>query len=502
MKKYIVILFCCINVFAQPGSYDTTFSGDGISKDCQTYTYFSMDGSFQSDGKIVSFGSNYQSNRISLLRYNSVGNIDTTFGIGGFFQGNMNPIFPLNRSYIPYSMAIQPDDKIIIMGTQGSEAFGNGFWIARLLPNGSADTTFNGTGYLDLYFGTTQDRGRCIKLQSDGKIIVAGKSGNLGHNFAMARINSNGTLDDTFGIGGKVQTTLLDTQSEVNSIAIQVDGKIILGGATDNQPYAYDFALIRYNSDGSIDTSFGTNGKVITTLNTSFSDIVTKIIIQEDGKILAGGFSSREYDSKFAMVRYLPNGAIDTSFGSNGILISNYNSANADSTLQTDGKILMVGGFDLGVFTVLRFYNNGSLDTTFGNNGVVYVLPGTGGYGGKVLIQPDNKIVVCGSIGDLDNNVLCSTVVRLNPGTLSNETFTKTKTVIYPNPTNGNVFFDNSVNQYESVSSYNYLGQKLATKKLDFSNNESFDTSSCSKGVYLLKFEKENANEVVKIVKE
>jgi uncharacterized delta-60 repeat protein len=322
----------------------------------------------------------------------------------------------------------------------------------------------------------------------------------MGQNFAMARINTNGTLDTTFGIAGKVQTTFLDTQSGVNSIALQTDGKIVLAGWTNNPPNSYDFALIRYNSNGSIDTTFGTNGKVITTINNFYQDAITKIIIQNDGKIIAAGHNSAP-GGYYTLARYIENGTLDATFGTNGISIDVEGGGDPfDIAQQIDGKIMLAGGFGTDRFSYLRYLNNGQRDNTFPVNGSVAGV-GLLGYASTVLIQPDNKIVISGSTNSPENTILCSTVVRLNPGTLSNETFTNIKTVVYPNPTSSNVFFDNSVNQYENGSVYNYLGQEILKQKLGFSSNESMDVSTIADGVYLLKLNNGNGSEKVKIVK-
>lgn len=503
MKKYLLLLIC-INAFSQPGTYDTTFSSDGIATECQQYTHFAIDAAFQSNGKILSLGDTYTTNvTISLVRYNTNGTLDTTFAIGGFIGNTINSIVPPNRTFRPEGFAIQNDDKIVIMGLQQSDAFGNGFWVVRLLPNGAVDTTFNGTGYLDLFFGTVQDRGKCIKIQPDGKIIVAGRSGDLGQNFAMARINTNGTLDTSFGSNGKVQTTFFGTQSGVNSIALQPDGKIILGGWTNNLPYEYDFALIRYNSDGSIDTTFGVNGKVVTTVNTAYSDMISKVIIQSDGKIIAGGHD-KQTAGKYTLVRYLPNGSLDTTFGTNGIALDIEYTSNCDIAQQVDGKIVLVGGFDTSRISYLRYLNNGQLDTSFPVNGPIANV-GLLGYASTVLIQPDNKIVVCGSLStvfdEFGNTYLCSVVIRLNPGTLSTNEFNDNEVTVYPNPASSYVGFNNTVNQFTKATLFNYLGQEVTSQSLNSSSEEQIDICSFATGVYLLKLSNETNNATVKIIK-
>jgi uncharacterized delta-60 repeat protein len=499
MKKIILILFFSSYIFAQPGSYDTTFSSDGITTTCLSTTFFSLDGALQSDGKILSLGNSNLLNRLSLVRYNSNGSFDTSFGVSGVLANSVYSIFPSNRSYTLTSIAIQSDNKIVIAGYQNSDSFGYGFSVIRLLQNGAVDTTFNGTGYFEFFFGTIFGRATCIKIQPDGKIIVAGTSGNASENFAMIRINANGTLDTSFGTGGKVQTTFFNVESVAESIAIQPDGKIVLGGWTTNTPNGYDFALSRYSSNGSIDTTFGVNGKIVTTVNSFGSDLICKILLQSDGKIIAGGLNNQT-GGNYTLVRYLLNGTLDNTFGTNGIVVTpEASNFDMDIALQIDGKIVIAGGFNTDRFSYLRYLNNGQLDTSFPIHGG-YANVGLDGYASTVLIQPDNKIVICGSLTGETN--LCSLVVRLNPGPLlSNKEFEDNELVFYPNPTENVVSFDNSISQFQKAAIFNILGQKVGTITLKNLASESIDLTGFSNGVYLIKLSNQNSLKTIKIIK-
>jgi uncharacterized delta-60 repeat protein len=503
--KNIYILFLSVNVFSQAGSFDPTFETDGKTTYCflQNEYHAAIDSDFQSNGKIIYYGVNALSCGVDLVRFNTNGSLDTTFGTNGIIVNSICGAFP-NGGYYPQKMTIQSDDKILIMGLQQNNTYPNGYWIARLTANGALDTTFNGTGYKDLSFGTLQDRGLCIALQTDGKILVGGTSGSTAEFFTVARLTNTGALDTTFGIGGKAQVTFSGNQSMANSIVVQPDGKIVLGGYTANAPFGLDFALARFLSNGSLDTSFGVNGKVITTVDSNYSDAVTQLAIQSDGKIVAAGFTSFETNTKMAVVRYLSNGNIDINFGINGInvITDGFGGKNCSVAVQTDNKIIVAGGWEGGYFEVFRLLNNGTLDTAFGSNGLVNAFPVTGGYASKVLIQPDNKIVVTGSTPTSDFSSSCATVIRLNAGTLSTESFTSNLISLFPNPTTGVVNFDNSVNKYDSVGIYNYLGQEVRKQELNIMGNEVINLSSLSNGIYLLKFVKDSESVVVKVVKE
>ena len=489
-------MFAC-GCFAQAGSFDTTFDTDGKTTYCFAFgvTNIGIDGGIQSSGKIITYNNSAAAVTARLIRWNTNGSLDTSFGINGFVNFTSTSPFYNNQTYYTYSMVIQPDDKIIIMGTQQGNLYSNAYWVVRLLPDGALDTSFNGTGYLDLLFGSQQDRGTCIALQPDGKILVGGTSGNTAQYFTMARLNTNGSLDTTFGTAGKVQTPFAGDESFAQSIAVQTDAKILLGGYTVNIPHAKDFALIRYNANGSIDTGFGTNGKVVTTISDN-SDLITSLIAQPDGKIIAGGFSSSENNPWMCMVRYLANGAVDTTFGVNGIVINNDdNSRNCSIARQVDGKIVMGGCYDGSFFLVIRYTTNGTKDTTFGTNGVVNPSIGAYGYASKVLIQPDNKIVACGVTADAGGQA-CPTAIRLSPGTLGVEEFERGNIIFYPNPTSGlvHIKIPYTNNKKYQATLYNLLGQKVLEQS-DVVDNSTIDLSYLHKGTYIIVLR--NGDEVI-----
>lgn len=512
MKNRLFIFICLISpfiAFSQAGSFDTTFGINGKTKIWHNDGAGTTVSCFQSNGKLISggFGDISFSRYIEFFRINIDGSLDTTFGTNGFVEKQyLDTVFDTASSnYYLFGMDVQSDDKILIMGKRESNP--NLFWVVRLTPNGLLDSSFNGTGYLDIGFGTLQDIGKCVKVQPDGKIILGGTSGNTAQYFTMVRLNSNGSIDTTFGTGGKVQTSFSGTESFANSIAIQPDGKIILGGYTVNAPFAKDFAMIRYDSNGSVDATFGVNGKVITTINASYSDYIQKLIIQNDGKIIAAGTTSFEMGPQLAMVRYLSNGSLDSGFGTNGVVIANGYGLGNDVALQADGKIILVGGENADVFSVLRYLNNGTVDPAFGTNGLVSAFEDIpySRQASSVLIQSDNKIVVSGMTGTPiggGNYNPCSGIIRLNPGTLGIEEFTAANIKVYPNPTKDKVFFDNGSFAFTTVGVYNYLGQEVFRKSVSPLANQEVDLSGFSSGVYLLKLEGENGNGLVKVVKE
>ncbi|MEH2115849.1 putative Ig domain-containing protein, partial [Nostoc sp.] len=239
----------------------------------------------------------------------------------------------------------------------------NDFAIVRYNSNGTLDTSFNTTGKVTIDFNSNDDSGNSITVQADGKILVAGTSYNGTNNdFAIVRYNSNGTLDTSFNTTGKLTTDFNSNDDSGNSITVQADGKILVAGTSYNGT-DYDFAIVRYNSNGTLDTSFNTTGKVTTDFDTN-DDSSYSVTVQADGKILVVGTSNNGTNNDFAIVRYNSNGTLDTSFNTTGKVTTDFNS-NDDSgnsiTVQADGKILVAGTSNNGTdndFAVARYLVN------------------------------------------------------------------------------------------------------------------------------------------------
>ncbi|HKI85197.1 MAG TPA: delta-60 repeat domain-containing protein [Thermoanaerobaculia bacterium] len=355
------------------------------------------------------------------------GTLDTAFGsnhTGLVLTDAGGNGFPSEAAAI----AIQPDDKIIVAGDNllsGSSDFA----LARYNPDGTLDDSFgsnhNGVVLTDFSGSGSQDDAFAVAIQSDGKIVAAGESRASGsYDFALARYNPDGTLDTSFGSNhdGLVLTDFSGSGSldVAHAVTVQSDGKIVAAGYSSASG-GYDFALARYNSDGTLDTSFGSNhdGRVLTDFSGSVShDDAYAVAVQSDGKIVAAGQSDAEGDYEFALARYNSDGTLDTSFGSNatGLVTSNFRGGSKDFAyglaIQTDGKIVAAGESDLqggsaSDFALARYNLNGTLDTSFGSNATGLVLTDFSGsgpysYAFGVAIQVDGKIVAAGNSGTTD----------------------------------------------------------------------------------------------------
>jgi uncharacterized delta-60 repeat protein len=290
------------------------------------------------------------------------------------------------------AVVIQKDDKLVVAGGNSGK-----FAVARYNPDGSLDTSFGNSGRVTTAFGTSNSSAEALALQSDGKIVVAGFTRNGFNNadFAMARYNPDGSLDTSFGNGGKVITNIsnLNEDDSAASLAIQpADGKIIAGGQARNSGTGLDVALARYNPDGSLDTSFDGDGKVTT--HVGGDDGVTGMVLQPDGRIVATSAFS-------ALVRYLPNGSLDASFDGDGMVGTL--ALTTGVALQLDGKIIVGGTTNpfLSQFAVARHNPDGSLDASFGIGGIVTTdIGGEFAFARAVRLQSDGKIILAGGNGN------------------------------------------------------------------------------------------------------
>jgi len=338
------------------GSLDTSFGGTGkVTTAILSDNDDAASVALQPDGKIVAAGnsSNGSDTDFALVRYNSNGTLDTTFNGTGKVTTAVGP-----SDDFAYEVRIQPDGKIIVIGESYNADYAPTFALVRYNTDGSLDTSFGTGGMAITTIGTFSSSGRSGVIQLDGKIVAVGNSYDGSHqNFAAARYNADGTLDTTFGTGGKV-TTLIGNGSLAYSVAMQPDGKLLLSGSGHTGTHNA-FAMAMYNTDGSLDSTFGTAGKVISDISTNQSKASSSLILN-DGRIVLTGFAI-DSGSSFAMARYNANGSLDTTFSGDGILLTQIGdsiSFASDSAATADGRIVAVGGAVSGgsvVFALARF---------------------------------------------------------------------------------------------------------------------------------------------------
>jgi len=399
---------------AVDGDLDPTFGTGGmVMTDLNRSTDLANAVAIQSDGKLVVVGQTYKNNDYSdedfaVTRYNTDGTLDNTFGRGGKVRTD----FP-GLAAVPSAVVIQPDGKIVVAGGAFPQfTFAGNFEVVRYNPNGSLDRSFGNGGIVT----TTFPEGSYafdVALQPDGKIVAAGtvfvdfipgEPSNT--DFALARYNPDGTPDAAFGSGGQVSTDFVGMEDDAFSVLIQSDGKIVAVGSANSPATYYDFAAVRYLSNGTIDTAFGVAGKVSTDFGDHNFDRAQSAALQSDGKIVAAGFaiSQNGLSENFAVARYTANGVLDTTFSRDGITQIDFGNCCQSAyqvLLQSDGKIITVGYPNTedsdSDFLLARLNPRGSLDPTFGVGGRVRTSFGdlNGGANGAAL-QSDGKIVAVG----------------------------------------------------------------------------------------------------------
>lgn len=318
------------------------------------------------------------------------GELDPSFGSGGVAITDF-----AGRHDVVNALAVQPDGKIVAVGRSNPTGpdFDFRVAIARYLPNGTLDTAFGDDGRAPLLDVAGSDA-RTVVLAPDGAIIVGGSVTSAGPQaWLLARYDDGGRLDASFGDGGIVELTIAGG-GNLGGVALQPDGKIVAVGSAFDQ--ATEVALARFDADGSLDETFGSGGIVLTRIgNQSFANAV---VLQPDGKIVIGGRGDSPSSARFALARYLPDGALDGGFGTGGLVLTDVSPGLASFVfglgLDDDGTIVAHGasGVDFaqgsgGPYAVVRYRPDGTVVST------VPTALTVGVQGVTTTLQPDGKLV-------------------------------------------------------------------------------------------------------------
>jgi uncharacterized delta-60 repeat protein len=405
----------------QAGKLDPTFATGGVFT--STAGEFNNMGTFgnvvaiQRDGKIVAGGQIGSASGV--LRLHTNGALDSSFGTGGIVSINF-PGSSSGQSQV-IDVAIQTDGKIVAGISNANQDASPIFIVARLNANGSPDTTFGSGGVVETTVGPFGTAANVLALQPDGRILVAGAG-------AMVRYDTNGQLDDTFGSGGVAAIQL----GSPTAIALQPDGKILLaagGAALLISPPGVSLGLAgviaRYDANGSIDTSFGIEGLSASLAAASAVAVETSGGCVSTCKIVVAGSvtnnvstSTSSFSGVFGLVRFTSNGSLDTTFGEGGGVTTSFTPAEPHATpyavaVQTNGDIIVAGAagqitnsffIQPAAFALTRYTGSGALDTTFGSGGKVITAFGSNQASIYALaLQSNGEIVAAGS--SLENAV-------------------------------------------------------------------------------------------------
>lgn len=365
----------------------------------------------QSDGKILVAGN--AEDDLAIVRYDRVGNPDPGFGVGG----KVTTDFSQNQDRAN-SLALQGDGKIVVAGAAINDATQSDFAVARYWPNGLLDAGFQAGGKVTVDFAGGDDQAMGVAVQPDGRILVAGFASNLttGEDFAVARLLPNGQIDRSFGNLGLVTTDFHSSDDRLHALALQSDGKIVAAGVASlplgsSGKTTTDFAVVRYNPDGSLDVGFGDRGRLLTDFQGG-EDQINALALQPSPpgeKIVVAGRTRKPaqqiFVDDFAIARYTAAGKPDLTFGDLGQIVTSFSAGHDEAmavALQPGGK-LAVAGVSIdpngnSEFRVARYFYDGRLDDGFGQQGSL--TPEFNGYANRALasaFKDDGSLIVAGS---------------------------------------------------------------------------------------------------------
>ncbi|HRI62300.1 MAG TPA: T9SS type A sorting domain-containing protein [Saprospiraceae bacterium] len=525
----IFTLICCassFHLYAQTGAFDQSFGDNGmVTPDIDGLTARSHSIAVQPDSRILLGGSTWNPHLLILLRLLPDGSPDNSFGI----DGKVKTLLELGNSFIfSAKTLVQPDGKIIQVGDLDGATGNSKFFLVRYNSNGSLDNTFGNAGK-KIITGSTGSLAniRYAQLQPDGKIVLSGSlySAATGQDIVVFRVLPNGDMDDTFGDNGKVLTNLGTANEAGWVLALQPDGKILVAGYKGALTSQNSMFLLRYLSDGSLDSTFGSGG--INTLSFSETqDQPNAMHVMPDSSILlTGAFQIPQGNYDFVLIRCKADGALDTSFGDGGILrydMSPGYDISSRIVLQSDGKIVLVGwsGGFIGIgpprLTLLRLNADFTPDSTFGVNGVLKAGVDNGleneGIPYDAALQPDGKIVIVDDEAENSSGqyVFCALRVLTGPyvGVLDFSS-PANEVLLYPNPVESEATIEYTLEREEQLSiTLHDMNGKLLRDFMTGQKREAGEhreilsmPASLAPGVYVLNIGNGKRSIAVKLIK-
>lgn len=496
MKLTIILitLFLSSLVHSQAGNLDYTFGNYGKNRTTIPGSELSYARSvnFQSDGKIVVTGGNNSNSleRLTIVRYHINGLIDSSFAVNGILKTALGIASGTGTCT---SSLVLNDDKILvassIIGSPSSEPV-----LVRFSPNGELDSSFGQYGIAHLNSGILFENIYNIKIQADGKIIVLGSSPQLGYDKVLiTRFNPNGDLDSNFAENGRfIYSEESGSSGYGSSIDLSAEEKIIFTYQYTLENTINKTSIVKLNGDGSLDTSFGINGRVLLEFPQFYWFRRTNIELTADDKIvLVHGTNVLNY-----IYRFNSDGSLDLSFGTNGNGIATSNFKYSEHfILQNDGKIILLefGGNSSDDFILTRFMSDGSLDESFGNLGNVQIdFDNSEDLAYRLNIQDDRKIVAVGVSNDAFA-ILRLLNDRINTVKVLQDNLVN---VSYEFVTDGillNVEFTNDSYQFSKLKIFDLLGKEVLKTNLSEKNKILLNEKP---GIYFYSIENQD-NEII-----
>ncbi len=510
IKKWFLV---CLNIsiihiaFAQSGMLDISFNNTGnvvTPISVSGFNDFTTSMAIQSDGKILVAGHTYNSVKydIFVARYLSNGILDSTFDNDGIVITDYN-----GNSEYAFSLLIQPDGKILIGGTINN-SLENDILLIRYNADGSLDASFDTDGIVNTHISNSDDDINTIALQPDGKIVAGGNMGQTSGNndFLFLRYNPNGSLDSSFNNTGIVNISVGNYLEYVNALRIQPDGKIVAAGKCKVAiPTLDDIALIRLLPNGILDSTFDNDGIVITDFGISSSEKANALVIQTDGKIVAAGMVTAGSNVDMVIIRYKSDGSLDSTFNSDGIFniisTTTVDFLNA-MTLQSDGKILVTGcsSASLQDFVLYRLNTNGSFDSSFNFNGKAIVDINNHTNCANAIAIQNDSKILIAGVSGANNNLDVG-ILRFHAAPVSANNIHYSNNInVFPNPTSDKITIQNTNN----VTIDNITIYSVLGEVLFTSTKtiENISLSHFAMGIYYIAIDVSGRNYIYKITKQ
>lgn len=505
MKKaaIFILAFLPIVASAQFGVLDNDFDADGILQlQVDNYQTAAKHVLVQPDGKILVCGS-ASTDLGFVYRLFPDGSLDNSFGVNG------RVVLTSNTS----RMALLANGHIILAGDLTGQQSGAGIIAYRLDASGEPDASFgNGAFTVADFPNATSATLRDVEIAPDGKIVLVGSVSQQDLDVVVVRLNADGTIDQSFSFDGQVITDI-SVGDYGQAAVIGNDGKITVAGSYYiEQPGDFASLLIRYNTDGTLDQTFGSNGFVQVDISTGLDEFYN-LTSDGAGNLYACGTMVFGGSPDMMVARFLPNGALDGDFGLGGAVPIDFNTQSDrawDILVQPDSRILVMGeSMNNGIFqpSGFRLMPNGTEDNTFGNGGAIITQVGSEGQFNAVALQADLKILAAGSsFSNATKALITRYTSGMNVGIGEIDAYIGS-TLVYPNPITDNtvtVEYELTADEAVSIELFNVAGHLISTlqseiKEVAGSYKKSLSIGNVSSGNYLLRLNTDKGAVTVKV---
>lgn len=511
----LLLTISTLSIFAQAGTPDESFNGTG-----KFYYDFGNQDNLQcvaiqpNDQKIVVAGTALNASfagRLTIIRLHTDGTLDNSFSDDGTLM-----IEDYTESYA-YACHVDDEGKITVAGTAADPSYQFSTLVLRFLEDGTPDNSFGDNGVVRIEVSPMDDFANNMVIQEDGKIVLAGSA--LDENYdnlpTVLRLLSDGSLDTEFGNNGIAQIAVEESDNKFYDVKIDSQNRIVACGhygfpLTETGQFNLDVLVARFNSDGSIDNTFGTNGNVITPVSQEYVEAALGLTILNGDKIVVAGYTTLlDFSFDALLIGYNEDGSLDDTFGTDGIKTFDYAVQDVfnDIALDSEGRIIAAGTsggffFDDRDFLLMRLSENGVQDNSFGNNGAsIETILSSFDEANGIAIQDNGKIVAAGRTNNGANND--AGIIRYHEilVDMTTEIISASMTV-WPNPvqSGSEIFFGGNLKNVQTILWRNAVGQLIEETKVNTTLQKTYVPSSIASGHYCLTITNANGETLNKMV--